>query len=505
MSNGRFNGFSPVYTGVEQLSSGTQSGSQFLIKLSASSFSAQYNWSESYHNEFCSSSTRGTYCHTSDSNNSYNYTTGVGSITIGVTTEFQYDKTSNIWTFATVKTSAHASDVKANIPAGSVLQNEDTGCFSAHVSEATEKAISNIDFGKLINALIPPLIKSISSSGDLGNGIKFDWKLGDSGLTFPNSTGVVIGITGRVAYNGAYYPEAPVSLPLPPVPSSTEAHHLQAYVSDYEMNALQWAFFQAGLLKTKATPGTIPDPNALRVKTYVSWVKELKPFAGDNMQAEIAPVAAPVCTFQKVWQFTQANIDSLKTQVPTTVWNILNNSMVGNEYTSLDALAGDLKIYKIDSQYNPAIEKATSAMGMVTKQNIQMTLTILNGDLKQPTIVFNVARTDILTNLQLGTANKAQTMQFVFNEVESTATFVSSTIPNFPGSNMTGIWASAGDPQYTLVLNSMGKTGVPLPIMTGFQFLFNQATLSIQQDYISIIAKVQFKAAQLVAMGLLAA
>jgi hypothetical protein len=77
--------------------------------------------------------------------------------------------------------------------------------------------------------------------------------------------------------------------------------------------------------------------------------------------------------------------------------------------------------------------------------------------------------------------------------VSSNATFTSSTIPNFPGQQMAGIWQAAGDPQYAQVLAALGKTGVPLPIMSGFQFTFSDATLSVQQGYVSILAQVAFK------------
>jgi len=39
----------------------------------------------------------------------------------------------------------------------------------------------------------------------------------------------------------------------------------------------------------------------------------------------------------------------------------------------------------------------------------------------------------------------------------------------------------------------MGKTGVPLPIMSGFQFLFSQAELSVQDGFVSIKSQVQYK------------
>jgi hypothetical protein len=495
LTNGSLSGFSPSYKGVQQLNAGTPAGSQFALDLSASNFSANYNWTESYH-EYCCYSGGGRFpsCHGNDYNGNYNYSPGFGKLDVTITTAFQYNQQSRTWTISTVNTSAVSSNVSPNIPARSVVQNQDTHCFSSNVSDATAKSISAIDFGALINAVVPPLLKSIPASGDLGNGIVFEWELGDAGLTFPGASGIAIGITGRVSYKGTFYQGAPPpALPVPPVPAPTESHYLQTYVSNYEVNALQWAYFQAGLLNSTATPGTIPDPDALRVKTYAPFIKELAPYKAFNMQADIKPQVAPVSAFQMVWQFTQANVDNLKSQLPLNIWTIIDNSMIGNAYTSKADLEADLNLYGIAQTYYATIENGTSAMAMVNDQAIQMVLTILTGAPPQPTITFNVTRTDILTDLKLGIAGSAQTMQFGFLKVQSLATFVSSTIPNFPGSQMAMIWATVGDPNYSQVVAAMGKTGVPLPIMSGFQFLFSQAQLSIQSGFVSIKSQVQYK------------
>ena len=494
LTNGSLKSFAPAYQSVTQLNAGAPLGSQFQLNLAASNFSAKYDWNESYHEYCCYSGGHGAVCNGDDETGGYTYTPGFGTLNVGVTTAFQYNQTSNTWTITTVSSTATPSNVQANIPGGSVVQNQDTKCFSSSVSDATASAISSIDFGSLINGVIPPLLKSIPASGDLGNGIVFEWQLGDSGLTFPNAAGVSAGITGRVSYKGTFYQgQAPATLPVPPVPAPSDTHHLQAYVSDYEVNALQWAFFQAGLLNTVATPGSIPNPNALRVKTYIPFVAALKPYALYSMQADIKPGQAPVCTFQQVWQFTQANINRLQSSLPSNVWTLINDNLSGYAYTDIKALTSDLAAFGIDSSYYTTIEDGTSAVGMVVTQSIGMVLTILTGTTPQPTNSFTVARTDILTNLALGIAGTAQTMQFTFQEVSSSATFTTSTIPDFPGQNMAGIWGAAGDSSYNETLTALGKIGVPLPIMSGFQFLFNDATLSVQQGYVSILAQVQFK------------
>jgi hypothetical protein len=41
-------------------------------------------------------------------------------------------------------------------------------------------------------------------------------------------------------------------------------------------------------------------------------------------------------------------------------------------------------------------------------------------------------------------------------------------------------------------MQMMAHTGVPLPFMAGLQFLFNQATVTVQQGYADVLANVQY-------------
>jgi hypothetical protein len=133
-------------------------------------------------------------------------------------------------------------------------------------------------------------------------------------------------------------------------------------------------------------------------------------------------------------------------------------------------------------------------MGMVVRHSLEFTLTIQNGAPSPPNLVFDLARTDVLQNLSLGATGNAQTLKYDFKKVDATATFVSTTIPRFDAKDFgTTIWPIVGEPRYDEELTKIGHgTGVPLPIMQGFHFLFEQAQLSIQDGYVSILAQVQF-------------
>jgi LBP / BPI / CETP family, C-terminal domain len=475
---------------VEQIA-----GGQFPLVLQAQNFSVAYKWHEAYHEYFCATGGRFPSCHGSDNVGDYDYIPGIGLLNTTVTLAFEFNSTTKTYDIKVKNTSGKAANVSANIPGRSVIQNEDTGCFTAKVSDATAAAVSTINFEKAIAAVIPPLLKSIAGSGDLTPDIHYDFGLGDSGLTFPaDNKGIKIGVTGKVRYKDQEYPGAPPP-PVPVPPPPLDANHVNVYVSDYEINALHWAYFQAGLLNITITPSQLPDPDVLKVKTYVGLIPELKPYAAFAMNATVSPKEPPVAKFQEVYEFTTDAMALLNQQLPSDVYQMILN-IEGNGYVSKEDLEGDLAALEVPTQWNETIERATKAMGMVTRQDIKFTLIIQNGAPQQPDIVFSVIRTDILTNLGLGITNNAQTMKYRFKKVKSEATFISSTIPRFPGNKFADIiWPIAGEMRYSETLNKLGDIGVPIPIMQGFRFLFDNAKLSIQSGFVSILAEVTYKTA----------
>jgi hypothetical protein len=166
----------------------------------------------------------------------------------------------------------------------------------------------------------------------------------------------------------------------------------------------------------------------------------------------------------------------------------------GDAYVSKAELEADLSGAGVGQTYYETIEKAAKSIGMVVTQNLAFTLDIQNGATPQPTLVFDVARKDILENLGLGVKGDVQTLQYGFRRVKAVATFVSTTIPHFDKKNFGDlIWPVAGEPRYDETLMAMGKTGVPLPMMKDFQFHFEQAQVSIQQGFVSVLAQVAFK------------
>jgi hypothetical protein len=493
LRNGSLVGYTPRYGSISQIA-----GGKFPMKLSAQNFSVNYDWHENYHEYTCYTGTRFPSCHSRDPQGNYKYSPAIGLLTTDVTLGFVFNPTTRTYDIKSEGATGKSSNVTPNIPAGSVVQNEDQGCFTSKVSDATAQAVSTIDFGGAISQLIPPLLRSIPASGKLTPDIHYEFALGDSGLTFPDDNkGIKIGVTGRVRYRDEEYPgQPPPALPVPPPP--LDQNHMNVYVSDYEINALQWAYFRAGLLTTLVTPSQLPDPDVLKVKTYVLAIQALKPYQAFSMNALVEPLKAPVAAFAEVYQFTEDAMKSLHQQLPSDVYQQILG-MEGDGYSSWDDVVTALEIAEVPTQYYDTIKNATKGMGMVVTQDLKFTLTIQNGAPQQPNIIFSVARTDILDNLGLGITGNAQTMKFGFRRVKALATFISSTVPGL--TREVGqyfgllIWPVSGEPRYTATLSAMGQTGVPIPIMSGFQFLFQEATLSIQKGFVSILAKVAYKSA----------
>lgn len=505
LTNGSLSNFSPAFQSVVQgVSSATPPVPIFTLNFQANNFSALYNWLETYawsHNWVTWMGRIPTHHHkTGNSSTPLSYNPEIGGLGISVIVEFLYNSTTNAWQVQVNSTSTQQpTGVQANIPTNSILQNQDNSCAGQHVSDATAQMISNIDFATPINSLISGILATIPGSGNLGNNILYDFSLGDSGLLFPNNDGIQMGVKGGASYNGtAFSGDTPPSLPLPAPLADTDTHHLNMYVSNYEVDALNWAFFQAGKLNTVVNAADLPDPDVLKVKTYVNSAPQLKPYTTRAMQAQIQPSSAPTTAFQLVYELSAAVMQTLSGQLPTDVYNNLTG-LQGNNYVSTAALESDLSASGIPTTYYQTIEKAAQSMGMVVSHDINYTLTILDFQPTQPTIEFTVQRVDILSGLSLGTGganNTAQTLQFAFANVSWVENFVSSNIPGLNAGIFDSLWLNAGEPQYAALMQDLGKNGVPLPIMQGFEFDFTNAELSIQENYLSILANVQFNSAQ---------
>lgn len=500
LSEGVFKNFNPTFQGIEQgQTTDNPPVPIFSLNYEADNFSVQYKWNEQY-NWLSQGWTRGRggshhFESSGSSNDHFNYAPAVGRLTIPITIQFIFNAANKEWEM-NVRPFAlpPIQGMQYNLPRRSILNNQVSSCSGNHVNDTTMQMLAEIDFATPINQLITGTLASIPDSGNLGNGIQFDFSVGDAGLVFPNNDGIQIAVKGGASYQGtAFDGPAPPPLPLPIPPADTDSHHLYLYVSSYEIDALAWAFSKAGQLDLLVQPDQIPNPEALKVKNYVSMEPTLQPYEAFVMFAQIEQNTAPTASFQTVFNFDAAVMNQLKTQLPSAV-NQLIQGLQGNVYVSQTDLENFLHSATVPATYFPVIENASKISAMALSQDLNFTLLIQNGQTDTPYIKFNVKRVDILTNLVLGISpSKTQSMQFGFANATNTCTFQSSSIPCFDGETFEQfVWPVTAEYNYAANLVKLGQEGVPLPIMKDFQFDFANAQLSLQEGYVSILANVLY-------------
>jgi hypothetical protein len=286
----------------------------------------------------------------------------------------------------------------------------------------------------------------------------------------------------------------PPTLPIPAVPTDADDHYMNIYVSDWSVNGLNWAYFLAGGLNLDLQPSDLPNPSALKAATYAAYEPAFKQYGNVALEAKITPKAAPLTAFQTVYIFTTAAMTILKAQLPADQYTKLQG-FSGDAYTEKSALESALTTTGIDSQYFGAIQSATKQSGMATTQSMTFEILVQNGAPTLPNVIFDVDRTDVMTDLGLGvTASQAQSMQFSFVNVSNSATFVSTTIPGFNKDAFGSfVWPVVGESAYATAMQKLGETGVAIPIARGFSFLLTDSVLSIQNGYVSISTQLEFK------------
>ncbi len=484
LSNGSLVSFSPKFHSLDQLDDG-----KFTMVMVANNFVAKYNWNETYFNTFCGIAGCTNSGHP---NNNFIYSVGFSLMTI--TVKFKFKFVSNAWQFTFISASAINKGVSAHIPPSSILDANSWGtCFPSTLTKSTQTAISSIDFNGFISASIKPLFKSISASGHLTSDIVFEFPMGPSGLTFPGNSGIATGVTANVEYKGkAYSAENPPQLPLPPMPVPAD-YHLNYYVSDYTFNALFWAFYEAGSLASTVTSGDIPNPDVLNTSTYKSTpLRALyKAYRDKPMTADIKALIAPTLTFEQIYDLTSAGMKALKSKLPDKVYTSvqdLEKSVYMDEKLFYSALSNALGP-GVAAQYKAVIEEVALVTGAVVKHSDQVVLNVIDNGKTIPVITFEVSQTDVLGELGLGVAGTTQTLQFTFQIVPklTTTKFISSTISGIDGGDFAFIWDFALATVYGKEVNQMGKDGVPLPRIKGFDFIFDNVKITLEQGYASVL------------------
>ena len=502
LTNGAIKSFTPKFTGYTQ---DPNDSSQFHITMTATDLDVSYAWTEQY------TETAPHSWPTPYGPNRYSYDITFDSF--AVTAIFKLGVANGGYQLTYVSSSVQSGTATSHVPSGSVLNHQPVGgcTYATHVSAATAQQLSSMDFGSKLGGALQPIFASISDSGNLG-AVEFDFLApGDSGLVFTSGGGVQIGATGMVSVNKVPYPgTAPADLPLPPVPTGNPPPHVAYYVQDYEVNALFWGFYAAGVLKTTLTAGLLKDPQALETNTYQggSLNNLALKYPGLFMSADLALQAAPVIAFGAVYQLTAANLAQIQAALGSTVWSQIGASLSQLENMTFSSQAGfEQELALINqslSTYAATIEQYSGMPGVVVTHTAQCILNVLQNETPIPVITFDVAQTFVMENLGLGVSSTGTTQSVIFDFVQPMdalpkASFVSSTIPGVDGGDFSDVWDALRS-NWQDVFGQIGTAGLPLPRIPGFEFLFQQATVAVKppvagaDGYLSIVANVSYSA-----------
>jgi hypothetical protein len=488
LSGGAFKSFTPVFSGCVQ---GPDDNSQFTISMTVSNLDMDYNWNESFTSQLFTWNRGGMKVpagQPTPNNNNYGYSVNLPSLSI--TAVFKLSVVGGAYELTYVSSSADPGNPQPNIPGASILNQQQATCgYAAHISAATVQQLDNMDYGGCVAAALKPIFASIGQSGSLGP-VQFDFLApGDSGLAFPGGGGVQLGAKGTVSVNGSPFPATPpADLALPSIPTGNPAKHAAYYIQDYEVDALFWGFFAAGILKATLAPGDLKDPQALKTETYAGGSLNILPMKYPNafMTADLTAKAAPTVFFTTIYQFTDASLARIQKDMGSA-WAQYSDEISElnpGTYSSQSGLEAQLQA--IDPglmTYAAAIENDTAVTGIIAQHDVRCVLNVLKGGQPVPVITFDVAQTFAMQGLQLGLSSTKTTQSVVFDFIQPSdifpkPTFVSSTLPGVNNADFSDVW-DALRPNWQDVFAQVGTAGVPLPRIPGFDFLFDQATVAV--------------------------
>jgi hypothetical protein len=508
LTNGAFNNFAPVF------SSYTQDQATFVLTVTAPNTEVSYTWTEKYDYQICYTST-GT-CDPDEpgpQSGSWPYNLSFANFVVAATFALAYQ--GGAYSFTYQSSQADPGTESAHIPGRSALNNQQsTDCgFSSRVSQATETQIESINFGAHVQSVVSSILATIPGTGSLGD-VVFQFAPSDAGFTYPDGGGLVVGVTGDVSSNGTMYSSvrpAPAGVPLPALPQGSPQPHVAYNVQDYEFDALFWGFFNAGALTVTLTSGDIPDSYALTTNGYAGTSLNVlaTQYPGELMSAGLSALGGPTVSFQTVYQLTAANLAAIETALGSTVWTAVGASLgrlANLVYITQDGFEAALKAANPElPAYQATIEQYAGAPGAVIDQSLQCVLNVLTSPVT-PVLTFDVTQQFVMENVTLGessSATPAQTILFgVGAPLDSSpvATFVSSSLPGINSqSAFEFVWFSLLN-NWMTTLGAVGKQGVPLPRLPGFNFVFEEAEVAIVagtpsvDGYASVVANVAYDA-----------
>jgi len=395
LSEGKLASFNSQFQSCTQNASGN-----FTLVFAAANCFADYSWHETYADVEYGGFTHHTL---SNPSNTYNYSMGIGTLTINVPMTLA-TTTGGGYELSVGTVNAVPANLSANVPSHNVIQQySGLPCLSSTVNSATTASIENVNFSQPIQTAINPLFGTIADSGTLlpsPTQVVYEYGVGINGLSFPNNQGLTLGVTGQVTYQGTPFSgQAAPDVHLPSVPTS---EHVHFNLADYEFNALYWAFFSAGALQTDIEPGNLPDPAMLNTATYKgTFLQALyAAYPSVPMSVNVTATSAPTLYFQQVYILTSAAFTSLGQQsVPSRVLTplqVLKNQVFEQQTEFVAAVE---KHSPGSPSYIQQIETASQVYGATTTHDVQCAFNVV--PTSTPIEVFTVQFTKPISSTTL--------------------------------------------------------------------------------------------------------
>jgi len=333
----------------------------------------------------------------------------------------------------------HSQDTSAAKTSAHMPQRSEVSraiCVDNEIEECVSEFIVDFDFSTPLAQALQDLIRLRPDSVYLTADKHVVFEYPCTGMTFPNDDGIATAVTGRVKWQGQPYP---ADLPALDFPTAT-SRDLHMLISDYEFNALLWAYYNEGRFSFKVTKDMLPYPDDLTTDAYNN--------ADDPLYALY--LAYPHCDM----------VAYVKFLAPPTV--------------------------------------TTGPDGAVTNYEMEVAIKVIQDEEEKPAFTLSVTEQDKLNNFDIAVGKDRnqqdiQVLKFDFVMQHADAELIESCIPDLVDDDTAFylIWKELRS-ELAQNLKQIGEEGMPLPHIQNFVSADSASdTISLESGRWSIDTKLK--------------
>jgi hypothetical protein len=500
LTNGEFTSFAPVYQSCAQQAPDPPASDtgQFEVTVDAPNCSVTYDWVESYtQTVFPAPPFENGSKNVGPNKPPYSYEQSFTSFNVSVTYALAYSAKDGNYAFTYLACSTSPEGEQATIPSQSVLNDQVSGeCFSSNVSSATENQLENLNYSGTVTGIVNDIMATIPASGELeGGAVTFDFGPSSStALQFPDNNGVTAGVLGDVSAGGTSYSTVvtpPSDVPVPQLPSGGDAPWWDvAYnIQDYQLNALFWGYYQAGMLDTTLTEADfnngVGGPSNPLYTSYYANAGPLKviytTYPDQPMQALLTATGPPTVTFQGVYALTPTNVATISMQLsdqgvltPAMSTALTAMGSYGFVYIGLDAFNDFVttQCAALQPYLASIVDPNAETSGIVLSVEVECALSIPDVSGAPTILVWEAAENFILQDVTLGpldgTVQSLSSTLVGSTDQTLTLTPISTTLGTGVSGSLGAVWAFLETP-WQEVLQYVATQGVPVPCLEGLE------------------------------------